>query len=282
MAARSDFQTLKTYLSRYGEAQKREKRLADRLDRLDRDLGRHGAPDPQPGVALRETVQDFSSTPSPIQGTEPGNPECKDQNPGIGAKANAPDARGKRLPVEGGSFPSDPVPGADETLRDLGTGFPDSGEGPGKTGTGIRGRDIGSGYPEGIWRNRGQTPASHGPGPADAGEQGPDLNRHPLPPGGDRSGNFWRVERRAQCAKALADQRAATASARDGLVRALCLLPPDSERRYVLELRYLDSLSWGVVAEVAHMSRSSCFSKASAGIRELLGYSEVQEMIRGQ
>ncbi len=53
----------------------------------------------------------------------------------------------------------------------------------------------------------------------------------------------------------------------------------ERQRRYVLELRYLDSLSWSMVSEVAHMSRSSCFSKAAAGMRELLTYDEARTMI---
>ena len=282
MAARSEFQALKAYLSRYGESQKQEKRLADRLDRMDKDLARSGAPDPQPGVTPRERFQDFSGTPSPAQGAGSENPEGKNRNPGIEPTAKAPDARGKRPASVEGRLPSDPLPGTGGNVQESGTDIWNPGQGPGKTGPDIRSQGNGPGYPEDIRDNGGQTPVSYCPGSSDIREQGADLNRHPLPPGGDRPGNYWQAERRAQCAKALEEQRAVTASARDGLIKALCFLPSGSERRYVLELRYLDSLSWGVVAEVAHMSRSNCFNKASAGIRELLGYSEVQEMIRGQ
>lgn len=282
MAARSEFQALKAYLSRYGESQKQEKRLADRLDRMDKDLARSGAPDPQPGVTPRERFQDFSGTPSPAQGARPRNSGDKNQGAGIKARARTSDIRGDRLEAEGGGFLPDPAPGTGESLRDFRTGIHDPGEELGKTGPDIQNRGYGPGYPAGIQRNEGEARVSSGPLPSESADEGADLNRHPLPPGGDRPGNYWQAERRAQCAKALEEQRAVTASARDGLIKALCFLPSGSERRYVLELRYLDSLSWGVVAEVAHMSRSNCFNKASAGIRELLGHSEVQEMIRGQ
>lgn len=267
MAARSEYQALKVYLSRYGEAQKQERRLADKLDRLDKDLGGHGAPDPQPGVSSPEMIQDFSGRENP--------------GAGHGLAASRPNAGGDGRASEGFSS-SDLEPGTGGALRNFGTGFQDPGHAPGKTGAGIGGPCSGPGYQGGRIETCGQGGAVSGAGRLQDQEREAFLNRHPLPPAGVASGNSWKARRRNQCAEELKKQRVLAAVALEDLVKVLSLLPSASDRRYVLELRYLDLLSWGMVAEVAHMSRSNCFNQASAGIRELLGYNEVQEMIRGQ
>ena len=56
-------------------------------------------------------------------------------------------------------------------------------------------------------------------------------------------------------------------------------LEPTSDERIVLELYYIDRLSWGEVQERAHMSRSTCYEKRDKGIELLLTFKRVRAII---
>lgn len=56
-------------------------------------------------------------------------------------------------------------------------------------------------------------------------------------------------------------------------------LDPASEERKILELYYIDKLPWKSVQEKTHISRSSCYEKRDRGIRELLTYKRIRELV---
>lgn len=57
-------------------------------------------------------------------------------------------------------------------------------------------------------------------------------------------------------------------------------LDPASDERIVLELYYIDRLSWDKVQEKAHMSRSTCYEKRDKGIEKLLTFKRVRAIVR--
>lgn len=57
-------------------------------------------------------------------------------------------------------------------------------------------------------------------------------------------------------------------------------LDPISEERMVLELRYIDNLPWSTIEKRVHMSRSTCYNKQCAGIRQLLSFKRVREIVK--
>lgn len=56
-------------------------------------------------------------------------------------------------------------------------------------------------------------------------------------------------------------------------------LDQDSDKRMILELRYIDRLSWRDVSRTASISRSRCFDYWNAGIDMLLEFKRVQKII---
>lgn len=59
----------------------------------------------------------------------------------------------------------------------------------------------------------------------------------------------------------------------------LAFLPEDSDEKNILEMKYMDSMSWQEIAEVQSMSRSRCIDYWNIGLVKLLGFKKVRVII---
>ena len=59
----------------------------------------------------------------------------------------------------------------------------------------------------------------------------------------------------------------------------LAFLPEDSDEKNILEMKYMDSMSWQEIAEVQSMSRSRCIDYWNIGLEKLLGFKKVRVII---
>lgn len=76
------------------------------------------------------------------------------------------------------------------------------------------------------------------------------------------------------------DQKRQVEAALIQIMDILDYLDPISEERMVLELRYIDNLPWSTIEKRVHMSRSTCYNKQCAGIRQLLSFKRVREIVK--
>ena len=85
--------------------------------------------------------------------------------------------------------------------------------------------------------------------------------------------------RKAEYEERIEEQRQKAAQDILKVMDILDYLDANSDERMVLELRYIDNLEWPEVARRAHMSRSTCFNKHKEGIKKLLSFKRVRQII---
>jgi len=83
-----------------------------------------------------------------------------------------------------------------------------------------------------------------------------------------------------ECLDKLAGQQREAERSIIQVLNILDFLDPDSSERMVLELRYIDKMSWSEVADQLLIGRTACFSKHNKGICKLLEYKKVREDVR--
>lgn len=97
--------------------------------------------------------------------------------------------------------------------------------------------------------------------------------------GGESLGSAAYTIRKAECESAIEEARRKAAADMLKVMDILDFLGPSSDERTVLEMRYIDLLSWEDIQRAAHMSRSSMFDKQRSGLQILMGFKYVREKV---
>nr|DAH03590.1 MAG TPA: Protein of unknown function (DUF1492) [Caudoviricetes sp.] len=109
---------------------------------------------------------------------------------------------------------------------------------------------------------------------------GKGYSAMPRSSGGVSQGAASIVMRIAEIEDRIEDQKNTIANAMLKVMDIMDYLPINTMERYILELRYIDCLSWKRIQEEAHMTRNPCNNYRNSALHILLQNKRVKKIIK--